>query len=127
MPHRRLALPGDRDHVAAELFRIRLHHGAHPSSRSQRPYLSGVNRTCSSPIDLTDDNADALREAFSDYVAAARKVSGRSGRATGGSSPKRGNSNELARIREWANANGHEVSSRGRISQAVRDAYDAAH
>lgn len=28
-------------------------------------------------IDLTDDNADALREAFSDYVAAARKVSGR--------------------------------------------------
>jgi hypothetical protein len=27
-------------------------------------------------FDLTDDNADALREAFSDYVAAARKVSG---------------------------------------------------
>ncbi|WP_420367000.1 histone-like nucleoid-structuring protein Lsr2 [Curtobacterium sp. L1-20] len=77
-------------------------------------------------IDLTDDNADALREAFSDYVAAARKVSGRSGRASAGS-PKRGNSEELAKIREWANANGHEVSSRGRISQAVRDAYDAAH
>jgi hypothetical protein len=76
-------------------------------------------------IDLTDDNADALREAFSDYVAAARKVSGRSGRA--GAAPKRGNSEELAKIREWANANGHEVSARGRISQAVRDAYDAAH
>ena len=75
-------------------------------------------------IDLTDDNADALREAFSDYVAAARKVSGRSSRI---SAPKRGNSDELAKIREWANANGHEVSSRGRISQAVRDAYDAAH
>jgi len=78
-------------------------------------------------IDLTDDNADALREAFSDYIAAARKVSGRSGRTTGKSGPKRGNSEELARIREWANANGHEVSSRGRISQAVRGAYDAAH
>lgn len=78
-------------------------------------------------IDLTDDNADALREAFSDYVAAARKVSGRPGRAGAGSSPKRGNSEELAKIREWANANGHEASSRGRISQAVRDAYDAAH
>ncbi|QZQ53597.1 Lsr2 family protein (plasmid) [Curtobacterium sp. TC1] len=76
-------------------------------------------------IDLTDDNADALREAFSDYIAAARKVSGRSGRV--GAAPKRGNSEELAKIREWANANGHEVSSRGRISQAVRDAYDAAH
>jgi len=81
-------------------------------------------------IDLTDDNADALREAFSDYIAAARKVTGRSGRAgrtSAGSPPKRGNSEELAKIREWANANGHEVSSRGRISQAVRDAYDAAH
>jgi hypothetical protein len=78
-------------------------------------------------IDLTDDNVDALREAFSDYVAAARKVTGRSGRTTAGSAPKRGNSEELAKIREWANANGHEVSSRGRISQAVRDAYDAAH
>lgn len=78
-------------------------------------------------IDLTNDNADALREAFSDYVAAARKVSGRSGRARDASAPKRGNAEELAKIREWANANGHEVSSRGRISQAVRDAYDAAH
>ena len=77
-------------------------------------------------IDLSDDNADALREAFSDYVAAARKVSGQ-GRRAGGSATKRGNSDELAKIREWANANGHEVSSRGRISKAVRDAYDAAH
>ncbi|MDF2510101.1 MAG: Lsr2 family protein, partial [Microbacterium sp.] len=78
-------------------------------------------------IDLTDDNVDALREAFSDYIAAARKITGRSGRPTAGSAPKRGNSEELAKIREWANANGYEVSSRGRISQAVRDAYDAAH
>jgi hypothetical protein len=33
---------------------------------------------------------------------------------------------ELAAIREWAGANGHEVSTRGRISQAVREAYAAA-
>ncbi|MDR6573565.1 MULTISPECIES: Lsr2 family protein [unclassified Curtobacterium] len=79
-------------------------------------------------IDLSDDNAETLREAFSDYVAAARKVSsGRQARTSAGSTAKRGNSDELAKIREWANANGHEVSSRGRISQAVRDAYDAAH
>jgi hypothetical protein len=78
-------------------------------------------------IDLTDNNADALREAFADYVAAARRVSGRSGRSSAGASPKRGNSDELGKIREWAKANGHEVSSRGRISQTVRDAYDAAH
>ena len=30
-------------------------------------------------------------------------------------------------IREWAAANGHTVSQRGRISVAVADAYDAAH
>lgn len=78
-------------------------------------------------IDLTDDNADALREAFSDYIAAARKVSGRSGRTSGGSAPKRGNAEELGKVREWAAANGYDVSSRGPISQAVRDAYDAAH
>lgn len=81
-------------------------------------------------IDLIDDNAAALREAFSDYVAAARKISGRQNRTSdgsGGSGAKRGNSEELAKIREWANANGHEVSSRGRIRQAVRDACDAAH
>ncbi|MEK6310896.1 MAG: histone-like nucleoid-structuring protein Lsr2, partial [Curtobacterium sp.] len=41
--------------------------------------------------------------------------------------PKRSNAEELSMIREWANGTGHEVSSRGRISQAVRDAYDAAH
>ncbi|WP_310648871.1 Lsr2 family protein [Curtobacterium sp. ME12] len=78
-------------------------------------------------IDLSGDNADALHEAFSDYVAAARKVNGRQTRKNLGSAPKRGNSDELAKIREWANSNGHEVSGRGRISRAIRDAYDAAH
>lgn len=78
-------------------------------------------------IDLTDSNADALREALSDYIAAARKTSDRNGRRRSGAAPKRGNADELAKIREWASANGHQVSSRGRISQAVRDAYDAAH
>ena len=81
-------------------------------------------------IDLTDGNAKQLRDALSDYVAAARKVSSRSGRGSssaGSSSKQRSNPDELAKIREWATANGHEVSSRGRISQVIRDAYDAAH
>ncbi|MDN4648501.1 Lsr2 family DNA-binding protein [Curtobacterium sp. PsM8] len=66
-------------------------------------------------------------ETFSDYVAAARKTGNRSSRASSGSAPKRGNSEELGKIHEWAAANGYDVSSRGRISQAVRDAYDATH
>ncbi|WP_308203001.1 Lsr2 family protein [Curtobacterium flaccumfaciens] len=68
-------------------------------------------------IDLTDDNADALRGAFSDCISTARKVGGGSGRAGSSSNPKRGNSEELAKIREWAIANGHEASSRIRVSR----------
>jgi len=78
-------------------------------------------------IDLADENTDNLREAFSDYIAAARKVSGRSGRTAGTPSSKtRSDPNELAKIRVWAMANGHQVAARGRISQEVRDAYAAA-
>ncbi|MBT2501596.1 Lsr2 family protein [Curtobacterium sp. ISL-83] len=81
-------------------------------------------------IDLTNDNVDKFREAISDYVAAARKVSGRrTSGATGApkAAPKRGNSEELAKIREWAKENGYEVSTRGRISTQVQEAYAAAH
>jgi uncharacterized membrane protein len=78
-------------------------------------------------IDLSDDNADNLRQAFSDYIAAARKVTGRTRSASSTAGSKtRSDPNELAKIRVWAMANGHEVAARGRISQQVRDAYDAA-
>ncbi|WP_412161721.1 histone-like nucleoid-structuring protein Lsr2 [Curtobacterium flaccumfaciens] len=76
-------------------------------------------------IDLSDDNVDTFREALSDYVAAARKTSSRNG-SSSSSSKNRSDPNELAKIRVWAMANGHEVAARGRISQQVRDAYDAA-
>jgi len=77
-------------------------------------------------IDLTDENADKLRDAFSDYGAAARKVGGRPARSRTGASARTA-PEELAKIREWAAANGHDVAARGRISQTVRDAYAAAH
>jgi hypothetical protein len=79
-------------------------------------------------IDLSNDNADKFRDTLSDYIAAARKVGAR--RTTGSTArpaAKRGNSEELAKIREWAQENGHQVSSRGRISTAVQEAYAAAH
>ncbi|MGO1166696.1 MAG: histone-like nucleoid-structuring protein Lsr2 [Janibacter sp.] len=74
-------------------------------------------------IDLNDTNAAALRDALAGYVGAGRRVAGR--KSSGGSSAK-SNSGELAKIREWARANGHQVSDRGRISQKVRDAYAKA-
>ncbi|PZE28950.1 MULTISPECIES: Lsr2 family protein [unclassified Curtobacterium] len=81
-------------------------------------------------IDLSNDHVDAFREVLSDYIAAARKVGARRSGSGSGSTKtpaKRGNSADLAKIREWAQENGHNVSSRGRISAAVQEAYAAAH
>ena len=75
-------------------------------------------------IDLNDGNAAALREALSGYVGHARKVTGggRRGRKAAGSS-----SSNTKDVREWAKAQGMDVSERGRISADVQQAYDAAH
>ncbi|HCE59900.1 Lsr2 family protein [Janibacter terrae] len=75
-------------------------------------------------IDLSDKNAATLRDALAGYIGAGRRVSGR--RSSGAPSGSRSNSGELTKIREWARANGHDVSDRGRISQKVRDAYAKA-
>lgn len=76
-------------------------------------------------IDLNEKNAKELRDALAGYIDAGRRVSGRRKSSTSSSS-SRSNSGELAKIREWARANGHQVSDRGRISQKVRDAYAKA-
>ena len=78
-------------------------------------------------IDLTDDNAAALREAFAPYIAAARTVS-RSASAGGGAARKRRRSGQqdYSAIRAWAKQNGYTVSERGRVPAAVIEAYEAA-
>jgi hypothetical protein len=76
-------------------------------------------------IDLSQKNADELRELLSDFVTAARVVT------NGSPSVKRqarsSNAEELQAIRDWAAENGLEVAKRGRIARAVVDAYHAAH
>lgn len=76
-------------------------------------------------IYLSGDDADTLRGVFG--LRCRRPEGQRPPEPRRQRAPKRGNSDELAKIREWANAIGHEVSTRGRTSQAVRDAHDAAH
>ncbi|RJK96054.1 histone-like nucleoid-structuring protein Lsr2 [Vallicoccus soli] len=89
-------------------------------------------------IDLSTANAEKLREALSLYVGSARRIGGRTGggarqrrSSSGGGAPSSGGgaarSGDTAAIREWARENGHEVSERGRIPSAVREAYEAAH
>jgi hypothetical protein len=86
-------------------------------------------------IDLGSRNRAKLQAALKPYISAATKVSKRSGR--NGTSPRgRGprssnrssssNGTDLGAVRSWASENGYEVSTRGRISKAVMDAYLAA-
>jgi hypothetical protein len=76
-------------------------------------------------LDLTNENADALREALSRYVNAARKVSGVGRRAAAsGRTPYSGY--DPAAVRAWANGQGIEVNARGRIKADVVEQFRAA-
>ena len=79
-------------------------------------------------IDLNDENATKLRETLAPWIAESRRSGGRRQtrrRASGGSSSPK--SDDLAQMREWGRDNGYKVSSRGRVSQELQDAYAAAH
>lgn len=87
-------------------------------------------------IDLTDENAAALRDALAPFIAAARSVSARAGGRSGSGSSggsggarrqKRSGQRDYAPVREWAAQNGYTVSERGRIPAPVLEAYDATH
>lgn len=73
-------------------------------------------------IDLNAKNAQKLRDALAPFVGHADKVTGR-----GASRRGRAAGTNASEIREWARANGFDVSERGRVSAEVRDAYAAAH
>jgi hypothetical protein len=89
-------------------------------------------------IDLDDKNSSKLRDALADYIAAARRTGGRrSGgggrRRSGGAgtgtpratSPGGYDRETSKQIREWAKAQGFEVSDRGRVPNNVVEAWEA--
>jgi len=81
-------------------------------------------------IDLSEENASALRDELGRYVAAARRIGGRKVRlATGQSlSGPSGSGTDRERnrqIREWAQANGYEVAERGRLSSEIIAGFEA--
>lgn len=81
-------------------------------------------------IDLSEDNAERLREALSDYVEHARRSGGRKrmgGRPVAGRAPRTASADreQNQAIREWARKQGMNVSDRGRIPKEVSDAYHA--
>ena len=83
--------------------------------------FEGTNYT----IDLTEDHAREMREAFEKYTEVAQKQRRRSGRRSGGGS---GLSREkLQAIRDWATSKGYQVAPRGRIKQEIIAEYEQSH
>jgi hypothetical protein len=78
-------------------------------------------------IDLNEKNATSLRESLAPYIAAGRSLRGARPaaprRATGGYP---GSELDPAVVRSWAQENGYEVSTRGRVSRELRESYLAA-
>ena len=78
-------------------------------------------------LDLTEANAQALREAFARYIPFARKTSGgRRASATAQKPAKVFQGFDPAAVRAWAAGNGYTVSARGRIRAEVVEAFRAA-
>lgn len=79
-------------------------------------------------IDLSEENAAKLNDALAPFVAAARRVTSgpRRRRSRSSATGTKDSGLPLAEIREWAQANGHKVSNRGRVSAEIVRLYDAA-
>lgn len=80
-------------------------------------------------IDLSAKNAARLRDAMAEYVAHARRASGRGGRGSSTGTPRRGRSargdrEQTHAIREWAKKNGHKIGEKGRIPAHILEAYN---
>lgn len=81
-------------------------------------------------IDLTGANKERLYDALEPFMVAGRQIREANGKpktARNGRQPARTDPEQLAAVRQWANANGHAVKPRGRIPGTVMAAYEAAH
>lgn len=75
-------------------------------------------------IDLSEANAEKLREVLGDYVRSGRRTGGRVKR--GVRPTGNGAGDDASQIREWAQANGIELAARGRIPAHVSESYREA-
>ncbi|MFD3809249.1 Lsr2 family protein [Streptomyces sp. NPDC058619] len=83
--------------------------------------VDGVNYE----VDLGHDNYQKLLDALGPFMGAGRKTgSGARRPAKRGSQTSRG---DAAKVREWAQSQGIEVNTRGRIPADLMERYEAAH
>jgi hypothetical protein len=96
------------------------------SSQDVTTVLFGLDGV-SYEIDLSDENAERLRDSLQEFVESARRTGGRVKRGVRpAQSGKGGGSGEAGQIREWALENGYELAGRGRIPSHVVEAYKEA-
>lgn len=76
-------------------------------------------------IDLNQANIDKLYDALAPYSEAARKAKPARTRRVG--TRQGASAGKSAEVREWARSRGMKVSERGRVSQEIIDAFEAAH
>lgn len=86
--------------------------------------LDGVNYQ----VDLSPGNATRLRDGLAEFVAHARRVTGRRRSAAKGSAakaprPASADREQNQAIRDWARRKGMKVSDRGRIPAEVLESY----
>jgi hypothetical protein len=81
-------------------------------------------------IDLKPGNAARLRDGLADFIASARRTGGRTRKVAGTTRTIVAESRtkeQTKAIREWARANGHGLSDRGRIPTSVIEEFEKAH
>jgi hypothetical protein len=77
-------------------------------------------------IDLSDKNAAAFEKAISKYVGAGTKLGRGRGSVTPMRRSKKNDEIDNQAVRSWAESNGYEVSSRGRIKAEIVEAFREA-
>jgi len=82
-------------------------------------------------IDLHPENASKLRDSLADFVAGARRTSGRAKRRAATTTRRvvaeARTKEQTKAIRNWARSNGHELADRGRIPASIIEAFEQAH
>ena len=77
-------------------------------------------------LELTAKEAKEFEKLLTPYLNVARKATGR-GTPAARSTGSKNTPEFLAKVREWAAAQGIEVAPRGRIKKDIIDQYNAAH
>lgn len=85
-------------------------------------------------IDLSDENAARLRDAFAEFVGHARRTGGRKLRSAATpkvvaptKAPSGNGKPDTQAVREWARSQGETVAERGRVPQALVIRFQEAH